>query len=133
MWHIIPWLNTHTWHVCQIGIILSKDKKAVGQTWSCVKTLRSNVNTVSRWMYATHISWWWSIDPCAKYMPMSKETKVRGWTSSHVLKKTINLTSRSKIKVILKSWICTTHISWWYTHVPNVVCQCQSKKKLRAR
>ena len=39
------------------------------------------------------------IDPCTKYdMPMSKETKLEP-----CFKKTINLTSRSKIKVILKS------------------------------
>ena len=57
--------------------------------------------------------------------------QVMGWTQKHV-KKPINLTLRSKFKVASGSWMTRHIVSWWYTHVPNMVSQCQTKKKLYA-
>ena len=46
---------------------------------------------------------------CAKYgKPMSIQTKVMSWTRKHV-KNPINLTLRSKLKVISGSWMYATH------------------------
>ena len=62
-----------------------------------------------------------------KKKPRNFESDMKPW-----LKKPINLTLRTKLKI---NWSheCTRHIvSHWYTHVLNMVCQCQSKKKLRS-
>ena len=49
------------------------------------------------------------IHPCAKYgKPMSNHKKVMGRTQKHV-KNPINLTLRSKFKVISGSWMYATH------------------------
>ena len=87
-------------------------RKAVAQTRSTVKNqirliFNSNVNVVvGSWMYATHCPM--VIDPCAKlHKPMSKQGEVTGWTWR--IKKPGSLTLRSKIKVILESWMYATH------------------------
>ena len=46
--------------------------------------------------------------------------------------KPLNLTLRSK--ALNRDHECTRHIVWWwYIHVPNMVSQCQSKKKVMGR
>ena len=89
-------------------------------------------------MYLTHPLM--VIDPCAKYgMPMSKLTEVTGWTWRH--DKSYELDTKTcqkpykfdlEVKVQSRIWIMNvhhTHISWWYTHVPNMVSQCQTKTR----
>ena len=66
------------------------------------------------------------IDPCAKYgTPMSKLTEVTGRTWRHDTCLYIwpwDQRSTSNHE-------CTQHIVlWWYTHGPNMVSQCRSKK-----
>ena len=72
------------------------------------------------------------IHPCVKYdMPISKQTEVTGQTWRHI-KNLINSSFRSKVKSYVDHE-CTWHIVlWWYTHVQNMICQCWSKKELRA-
>ena len=54
------------------------------------------------------IQWCMAMDLCAIYdLPISKQTKVRSLTQRQ--KKPINLTLRSKVNVILKSWMYATH------------------------
>ena len=71
-------------------------------------TLRSKVNIESgSWMYATHCLV--VIHPCAKYgKPMSNHKNVMGRARKHV-KNPINLTLRSKFKIVSGSWIYATH------------------------
>ena len=70
--------------------------------------MRSKFKDVSAsLMYATHCLM--VIHPCAKYgKPMSYQKKVMGWTRKHV-KNPINLTLRSKFKVVSGSWMYATH------------------------
>ena len=77
-------------------------QKPIKLTW------RSKVNIQSgSWMYTTHHLM--VIHPCAKYgRPMSKQKKVMGRTQKHV-KNLINLTLRSKFKVVSGSWMYATH------------------------
>ena len=92
-------------------------------------TLKSQVNVVSGLsMFVTHPLM--VIHPFAKYgKAMSRQKKVMGQTWRHV-KNLINLTLRSKVNVVSDhEW--TPHIvSRWYTHMPNMVSQCQSKKTI---
>ena len=76
-------------------------QKPIKLTW------RSKVNIQSgSWMYTTHPLL--LIDPSAKYgRPMSNPKKVTGRTRKHV-KNPINLTLRSKFKVVSGSWMLHT-------------------------
>ena len=115
-------------HSCaKHSMTLSRDKKSRHRP--CKLTLRSKVNVESgSWMYATHPLM--VIDPCAKYgKSMSHQKIVKGRTRKQV-KNPINLTLWSK-STSYRDHECTgkQHIlSWWYTHVPNMVSQCQTKK-----
>ena len=119
-------------HSCaKHSMTLSRDKKSRHRP--CKLTLRSKVNVESgSWMYATHPLM--VIDPCAKYgKSMSHQKIVKDRTQKQV-KNPINLTLWSK-STSYRDHECTgkQHIlSWWYTHVPNMVSQCQTKKKLLA-
>ena len=92
-------------------------------------TLKSQVKVVSGLtMFVTHSLM--VIHPFAKYgKAMSRQKKVMSRTWRHV-KNLINLTLRSKVNVVSDhEW--TPHIvSRWYTHMPNMVSQCQSKKTI---
>ena len=89
---------------------MSKLTEVTGRTWQkpLNLTLRSKVNIESgSWMYLTH--WLMVIHPCAKYgKPMSNHKKLIGRTRKHV-KNPINLTLRSKFKVVSGSWMYATH------------------------
>ena len=94
-------------------------------------TLKSQVSVASGLsMFVTHPLM--AIHPFAKYgKAMSRQKKVMSRTWRHV-KNLINLTLRSKVNVV-SDHECTTHIvSRWYTHMPNMVSQCQSKNQLWA-
>ena len=95
-------------------------------------TLRSKVNIASRtWMYVSYLLM--VIDPCAKYgRPLSNQKIVMSRTQKHV-KNPTNLTLRSIFKVVSGSWMCATYRLWWYIHVPKMVTQCQTKKKVMGR
>ena len=96
------------------GRLLSNLKKVMGRPRKHVKnrinlTLRSKFKVVSAsWMYTTHSLV--VIYPCAKYgRPMSNHKKnVMGRTRKHV-KNPVNLTLRSKFKVVPGSWMFATH------------------------
>ena len=90
-------------------------------------TLRLKFKVVTgSWMYATlrimvlHL--------CAKYgKPRSNQKEVMGRKGKHV-KHSLNLTLRLNFKVV------SGHIvSWWYIQEPNMVSQCQTKKKVMGR
>ena len=71
-------------------------------------TLRSKFKVVSgSWMYTTQRLM--VVHACAQYgNPMSNQKKVIGRTRKHV-KNPINLTLRSKFKVVSGSWMYATH------------------------
>ena len=113
------------------GKPMSNQKIVMGRTQKNFKnpidfTLRSKFKVVSgSWMYATHRLM--VIHPCAKYgIPKSNQKKVMGRTQKHV-KNPINLTLRSKFKVVSDHESTQHIVSWWYTHVPNIVSQCKPK------
>ena len=114
---------------------MSNQKIVIGQTQKTVNlTLRSKVNVIlgSR-MYTTHH--FMVIHPWAKYgKPMSNWKKnVMSWTQKLTWKNLLSLTLRSKVNMY-QDYECARHIvSWWYTHVSNMVSNGQSKKKLWAR
>ena len=123
--------------MCQIwyaNVTANRSYRSDLKTWQKpIKnlTLRSKVNIeLWIWMYVSHLLM--VIDPCAKYgKPMSNQKIVLVLTRKHA-KNPINLTLRSKFKVV-SGYECSQHIvSWWYTNVPNMVSQCQTIKKLWA-
>ena len=117
------------------SMTMSKDKKAKAWTQNHVinpinLTLRSKVNVVSgSWMYtSSHCH-----RPMCKFgMPMSKQTEVTGRTWRH--DKSLLISPWGQRSTSNRDHECTCHIfSWWYTHVPNMVSLCQTKKKIMGR
>ena len=74
------------------------------------------------------------IHPCSKYgNQMSTQKEVMGQARKHV-KNPINLNLRSKVNVVLGSWMHASHpLMVIHLYVPNMVCQCQSEQKVISR
>ena len=99
--------------ICQIwyaNVKANRSYRSYMKTWQkpLNLTLRSKFKVVSgSWINATHRLM--VIHPCAKYgKSMSNHKKVKGRTRKHV-KNPINLTLRSKFKVVSGSWMYATH------------------------
>ena len=120
--------------ICQIwyaNVKANRSYRLDMKTWQkpIKLTWRSKVNIQSgSWMYTTHRLM--VIHPCAKYgRPMSNQKKVMGRTRKHV-KNPINLTLRSKFKVV--SGFMNVRDTSSHGDTPNLVSQCQTIKKLWA-
>ena len=115
--------------MCQIwyaNVKANRSYRSNMKTWQKLinLSLRSKVNMESgSWMYMSHLHM--VIGPCAEYGKLNSngpDTK----TCQKPYK--FDLEARSNL-----DYECTWHIIQWYTHVPNMVSHCQTKKKLWAR
>ena len=111
----------------KFGKQMSNRGKGMGHTWIHVKnpiylTLRSKVNIKSvTWIYVWHFLI--VKEPCTKYgKPMSNQKIVLDRKQKHVIN-AINLTLRSKFNIVSSHIVLS-----WYTHVPNMINQCEIKK-----
>ena len=121
MLHIVPWwyapMHNKVW-LCQRTKNLSNVINPINLT------LMSKIKVVSgSWMCLTHPLM--VIDPCANYGTlMSKLTEVTD------MSQTLKIWHKGQSSKSYLDHDCTRHIVlWWYTHVPSMVTQCQSKTR----
>ena len=113
---------------------MSKLTEVTGRTWQKPLNLtwgqRSTLNRDHECTW--HIVWWWYI-----YVPnmvSQCQSKKKLWAGHENMSKTLYFSSWGQSSRLYLDHECTRHIVlWWYTHVPNMVGQCQTKKKIMSR
>ena len=97
-------------------------KNAINLTW------RSKVNIVlGSWMYPTHFLMEIDLSQISYANVMANRSYTYG-SDTNKFQNSINLTLRSKSKSYRDHERMQHNLSWWYTQVPNMVNQCQTKK-----
>ena len=130
--HIVPWWYTQTKYDYAKG-----QKRRGLNTKSCHKPYKLDLEVKGqghiRIMKVLNTSSLGGRPMCAKYgIPMSIKANKSYRLDMKTWQKPLKLTLRSKVN-IESDHECTRHIVWWwYIHVPNMVRQCQTIKKLWA-